>query len=68
MSDKSGPSSTFAMDGFERPLVALANSSTRALAPYVRQNPVMSAATSSHNRTSAITLGQLAQPKSGGIK
>ena len=68
MSDKSVFSSTFAMDGFERPVVALANSSTRVLAPHVRQVPVVSAVTSSHNGTGEITLGQLAQAKPGGIK
>ena len=57
----------FAMDSSVRPVVALANSSTRVLAPQVRQASVLSSATSPKG-TGAITLGQLAQPKPGGIK
>ncbi len=58
----------FAMDGLERPLVALANSSTRVLAPPVRSTPSTPQTTSSIGGTRTITLGQLAQPKKGGIK
>ena len=58
----------FAMDGLERPLVALANSSTRVLTPPVRSTPPAPQITSSIDGTRTITLRQLAQPKQGGIK
>ena len=58
----------FAMDGLERPLVALANSSTRVLAPPVRSMPSATQTISSIGGTKTITLGQFAQPKQGGIK
>ena len=67
MSNKSIHSSTFAMDGFERP-VALANSSTRALMPQAQIVPASRPETSSINGAEVITLRQLAQPKPGGIK
>ena len=59
----------FAMDGFERSLVVLANSSTRALTPPARPIPPMSTSTTtSISGAGSITLGQLAQSKPGGIK
>ena len=58
----------FAMDGFTRPLVLLANSATRALTPPVRSVNPPPSPTSSKCIKGAITLGQLAQPKQGGIK
>ena len=58
----------FAMDSSVRPVVTLANSSTRSLTPPARLvAPVLSSATSPKG-TGAISLGQLAQPKPGGIK
>lgn len=68
MSEKVMIGPVFAMDGSPRPLPALANSSTRSLTPPARPvAPVLSSATSPKG-TGAITLGQLAQPKPGGIK
>ena len=68
MSKKSMIGPVFAMDNSVRPVVAFANSATRPLASHLRQAAVMSPATPSNNGARAITLGLLAQPKTGGIK
>lgn len=68
MSEKVMIGPVFAMDGSPRPLPVLANSSTRSLTPPARPvAPVLSPATSPKG-TGVITFGQLAQPKTGGIK
>lgn len=68
MSKRAMVGPVFAMDGFSRPLGALANSSTRSLTPPTRPvAPVLSPATSPKG-TGVITLGQLAQSKPAGIK
>ncbi len=59
---------SIAMDASPRPRVALANSSPRALTPLVQPVRQQAVSTSYASSSKVITLRQLAQPKSGGIK
>ena len=68
MANKEMTDSVFAMDGFTRPVVLLANSATRSLTPPVRPINPSPSSMCPQNANGVITLGQLAQPKPGGIK